>query len=174
MSNISEEYTKQDLCFGIDQSLTCTGWCVTNSFGEVFDYGVIRTSPCEGGVVGTVGRCVRINEELMTIINKFNPSLLSIEGLAMGNIGGNSSRDLAGLQFIMIASFTNAGYDVIVTPPTRIKKFATGKGNSKKEALFESLPTELKMKFSSIPKSKGRYDLTDAYWLSRYGYGQSL
>lgn len=102
-----------------------------------------------------------------------------LEGLGFGSTG-DAARSLAGLQFMLIDGFYDAFADdymikfadptLRVATPTTVKKFATGKGNASKEEIFDALPDRIKEEFSKIPKSKGRYDLADAYWLSRYGY----
>jgi len=61
------------------------------------------------------------------------------------------------------------GDRISIVPPTTLKKFATGNGNAKKEAMFDALPSETKQVFEEKTlKSKGRFDVTDAYWLSKY------
>ena len=101
------------------------------------------------------------------------PDWICLEGLAFGMVG-NATRDLAGLQFVIMVHLTHRsgfGNRVEVVPPTVIKKLATGKGNSKKEELYESLPVNVKdyIQSTGVKKTTGRSDLTDAYWLARYG-----
>lgn len=102
-----------------------------------------------------------------------------IEGIA-ASASGDATRGLAGLQFLIMSKFLDEQEDdfmelkepfaIDVVPPTTVKKFATDNGRADKEDVFEALPSEVKEKFSEYPKTKGRYDLADAYWISMYGH----
>lgn len=67
----------------------------------------------------------------------------------------------------------------VCVPPTVIKKFATGKGNSDKQKMqdvFESensirLKSELNMTEKQWNPSS---DIIDAYWICKYGYNQKV
>lgn len=107
------------------------------------------------------------------------PLHVCMEGLGFGSTG-DAARSLAGLQFLLIDGFKTAINDeftvkfvdsfVDIATPTTVKKFATGSGKATKDEMFDALPKTVKDKFLKIPKTKGRYDLTDAYWLSQYGF----
>lgn len=104
---------------------------------------------------------------------KHKPDYIYIEGLAFGMIG-NVTRDLAGLQFIIINRLRyRHGYEgrIEILPPTSLKKYAVGKGNAKKDVLYESLPEDVQSYIdgTGVKKTTGRYDLTDAYYLAKYG-----
>ena len=160
---------------GIDQSLTSTGWCYTEN-GKMLGYGLINT-PKE---LNKFKRMAMVADKLYEVLKELprRPDRVIIEGLAFGNSIGNTSRDLAGLQAVIACEFQlevgdfiyEIDKDLFVPAPTTIKKLATGKGNSKKDVLFDCLPDDVKAIFGNIPKTKGRFDLTDAYWLSQYGY----
>lgn len=61
-------------------------------------------------------------------------------------------------------------------PPTVIKKFATGKGNAKKEVMYDAFYQESKVDLQSSlsPKSKNIgnpvSDIVDAYYITKTGY----
>lgn len=91
------------------------------------------------------------------------------EGISYGSsLKTRSVFDLAGLNYMLryklrqyLKDFTSSTYWII--PPTEIKKFATGKGNSKKDVLIE----EFKKKFPEfdLPKID---DVVDAYFMASY------
>lgn len=92
-----------------------------------------------------------------------------MEGLSFGSMT-NATRDLAKLQGIIEKEvFDRVGLVCEIVAPTSLKKFATGSGRAKKEEMFEALPEEISILFSEVPKTKGRFDLTDAYFLARFG-----
>jgi Holliday junction resolvasome RuvABC endonuclease subunit len=72
------------------------------------------------------------------------------------------------------------GIPFIVTPPTVIKKFATGKGNSNKEKMWDSFIEETGMNLFHIlgQEEKKNFspvsDMVDAYFLAKYKFEQNL
>lgn len=67
-----------------------------------------------------------------------------------------------GLQFNLIS-------------PTTIKKFATGKGNAKKDSMVEFFKTDTGVDiFSKLGVKEGQMtpssDIVDSYWVCKYGY----
>lgn len=61
----------------------------------------------------------------------------------------------------------------ITVPPTTIKKFATGKGNAKKEQMFEAFNKETNLDLSKIMHQDGKLDspvtdVVDAYYIAKY------
>lgn len=154
---------------GLDQSYTSTGYCVLNG-DEIIEFGTFKTNATD-----TIHR--RAGESasmIVELVNKYPDSNVSIEGLAFG-IRGSATRDLAGLQFVIIDRIynnTNINDVQIITPKT-IKKFATGSGGGTKKKvskkdMFDSLPDDVKELFKTKYKStNGLYDITDAYYLAR-------
>lgn len=151
----------------IDQSLTCTAYVLKeklpNSKYRIHEYGLIKT---------TLNRSVnRINSTLLrirSIVSQLRPYAdradeVWIESISYSS-NGNATRDLAMLFYALHSAF-NAKW----VAPTTIKKFATGKGNTKgKEALFNALPVAAQRVFDAYPKTGGKYDLTDAFWIAKY------
>ena len=149
---------------GIDQSYTSTGYCIINENRDVVRFGVINTSPETGNIYK---RARLITNSIKQIADEYSAELIGIEGLAFGGFG-NATRDLAGLQFLIIDSF---GMEKItITAPTSVKKIAIGKhkGKIKKQDLFEALPEIVKKSFLDfgLKKTKGLYDVTDSYWIA--------
>ena len=154
------------MVLGIDQSLTSTGWCLLED-KEVVEYGLISSDKNKPNFE----RAIDVADSLFSLYQELKyPSKVVIEGLPFMS-RSNVTRDLAGLQFLVYDRLFEHLYskDIVVVPPTSLKKFATDTGKASKEDMFEALPEIVKAKFKSTLKSKGRYDITDAYWLARYG-----
>lgn len=156
-----------NLYMGIDQSFTSTGVVITTADGNVISVSVLRSDPA----TDIFTRAVAITTQICETISAHEIDMVAIEGLAFGT-RGDAARDLAGLQFVIITTIRRLFPDLpvhIVSPKT-LKKFATGKGTSDKRAMYDSLPEQAKQTFldHKIKATKGLYDVTDAYWISRY------
>ena len=154
---------------GIDQSYTSSGYVVLDESGEVVEFGTIRTTVEKDG--DTFDRAAKVAATACDLAVKFNPSLVGFEGLAFSMMG-NATRDLAGLQFVLITQLrkTSFGSNLVIVSPNLLKKFATGDGKAKKEAMVAALPQKflddiLERKFK---KTTGLYDIADAYWIAKY------
>lgn len=149
---------------GIDQSYTSAGYCIIDENEEVLEFGTIKTSQ-EDGDIFTRARI--ITNSLKKIADDNAVDYVGLEGLAFGGFG-NATRDLAGLQFLIVDAFGSAYIKIYA--PTSVKKLAVGKkkGKIQKQDLFDSLPEKTKNKFveSGLKKTKGLFDVTDAYWIS--------
>lgn len=150
---------------GIDQSYTSCGWCIIDENEDVVQFGTIKTSPNSDNNIFTRART--ITNELKQIAVTNNISHIGLEGLAFGGFG-NATRDLAGLQFLIVDAFGSDS--VTITAPTSVKKLAVGKkkGKIEKKDLFDNLPEKIKNDFveSGLKKTKGLYDVTDSYWIA--------
>ena len=153
------------MVLGIDQSLTSTGWCLLLD-GDIIEYGIITSDKNKSNFL----RAIDVANEVTESKYMFSIEKVVIEGLPFMS-RSNVTRDLAGLQFLVYDRLFDyfEEEDIAVVPPTSLKKFATGSGKASKEEMFEALSQTEKAKFGKTPKSKGRYDITDAYWLARYG-----
>ena len=153
---------------GIDQSYTSTGYCVIDQ--DVIDFGTIKTDPSDL----IYRRAGNSADNIIELINRYPDSKVSLEGLAFG-IRGSATRDLAGLQFVIIDRIYNHTHidDVQIITPKTIKKFATGSGGGTKKKvtkkdMFDSLPEDIQALFKTKYKTtNGLYDITDAYYLAR-------
>lgn len=147
------------MIFGIDQSYTSTA--VVANDGSKFITNIIRTTPD----TDIYARAQSITDAVILLANEYKPSRINIEGLAFAS-RGNATRDLAGLQMMIVCGLRQAGFNPIIVAPNTLKKFATGKGNSDKDAMHTALPDDIKHQFKDIKKTKGLSDVVDAYWLS--------
>lgn len=158
-----------NVVLGIDQSIRATGAFVSH-FNK---HSVIETEKNQkDDHLDVFFRSQWISKEILSLIIEYEVTHVSIEALPMKMASGASFKDLAALQGIIICDILRSGYiepeKIFLINPATLKKYASGKGNANKQDMFDSLPEEYKTAFGSVPKSRGRYDLTDAYFLSRF------
>ena len=166
-SNVLQGYFMHYI--GIDQSYTSTGYCIIDN-DKIIDFGIYTSASTD-----IFQRAKDIGVQLTQLVNEYPGCLVSIEGLAFG-MRGSATRDLAGLQFVIVDRLISNTHikEVEIISPKSIKKFATGSGGSAKKKvtkkdMFNSLDEETQHLFKSRYKiTKGLYDITDAYYLARY------
>lgn len=156
------------IVIGIDQSYNSTGICVLNDDMAVLELYTIKTPASVGDIFD---RAEAVATAVAELTIKYMPIGIGLEGLAFAMMG-DATRDLAGLQFIIVNKLRYA-YDykrIVIPTPNTVKKLATGKGNSKKEALYDALPEDVKKRIeaNNYKKTTGMYDVTDAYWIAVY------
>jgi Holliday junction resolvasome RuvABC endonuclease subunit len=153
---------------GIDQSYNSTGVCILDENKNVVDLFKIVTPPSVGDIFA---RAHTLATTLGGLVGTHMPIGIGLEGLAFA-MTGDATRDLAGLQFVIVNTLRyEYDYNRIVIPsPNTVKKLATGKGNSNKEALYSALPEEIRKRIEekNYRKTTGMYDVTDAYWIAVY------
>lgn len=149
---------------GIDQSYTSSGIVLLED-GELF-------SAHKYVADKSVNRFAQAHEialHIAGVVDEHKPDIIAIEGLAFG-MRGNVTRDLGGLQFVIIAHLQEVKKrEVEIIAPTSAKKFATGSGRAKKEDMIESLPEPILEHFTGLglKKSTGLADMADAYWIAK-------
>lgn len=157
------------IVLGIDQSLTNTAYVLMEQYPtgkyKVLEYGTIQTK-----LDGSIAKIASSIQRVRTIRGKLRALAKQADEVWLESLSfsstGNATRDLAMLFFALADEF-NAHW----VAPTTLKKLATGKGNTKgKEAMFLALPPAAQRVFGSIAKSKGRYDLADAFWICKYAF----
>lgn len=139
---------------------------ITGKLTTVVDFGTISTSK-EDGDIYTRARIIA--NKLKEIAITYQVKGACIEGLAFGGFG-NATRDLAGLQFMIIDAFRPLMIEIIA--PTAVKKLALGPTKGKKVVkhdLFEALPNDIQESFINfgLKKTKGLYDVVDSYWICK-------
>ena len=138
-----------------------------NSAGKykILEYGTIITKldKSVSKLASTIQRVRTIRGKLHLLAERADEVWL--ESLSFSSTG-NATRDLA-MLFFAIADKHNAKW----VAPTTLKKLATGKGNTKgKQAMFDALPPAAQRVFGTFPKTKGRYDLADAFWVCKHAF----
>lgn len=117
-----------------------------------------------------------ISRWALNIINRHSPSIVFMEDYSFASTGRvfNIAENAGLLKHKMWTS--NQPFYTI--PPTVIKKFATGKGNSNKEAMEKSFKEETSIDVKQLlgltpsqwnPSS----DIIDSYYICKYGYEQT-
>ncbi|TFH08865.1 MAG: hypothetical protein E4H14_05635 [Candidatus Thorarchaeota archaeon] len=154
---------------GIDQSFTSCGVIVLNQKSKVVHSSTIKSPKTDG--IDIFDRAWFIAKKVSDLINEYTPERVGLEGLAFSKFG-DATRDLAGLQFILVNHLRRVhSYDnLIIVSPNELKKFATTRGNAKKEQMVDSLPKNVLESFQkqNFKKTTGLYDVTDAYWIAKY------
>jgi len=119
---------------GIDQSLTCSGIAVIS--GNQLMTEVIIPPKTE---IVPVKRLVYIREQVKKLVALHKPAIAAIEGYAFGASASraHSLGELGGLLRVLL--YESSVPVVYVIPPTVLKKFATGKGNSDKGSVSKGL-----------------------------------
>jgi Holliday junction resolvasome RuvABC endonuclease subunit len=115
------------------------------------------------------GQAHQIALHIASVIDKFKPDTIAIEGLAFG-MKGNVTRDLGGLQFVIVAHLQEVKKQhVEIIAPLTVKKYATDNGRAKKEDMINSLPQIVLNEFTDmgLKKTTGLSDLADAYWIAK-------
>ena len=93
-----------------------------------------------------------------------------MEGISYQSGNTSSIIDLAGLNYIIrtdIIRFLtkrNIKYNLIIAPPSEIKKFASGNGAAKKDIMIKLFETTYPNLYL-IPKID---DIADSYWMKEY------
>lgn len=151
---------------GIDQSFTSTGlWS-----SDTNNHRIISTKPMnKKDQLEVFKRARYITNEIISFIIEEGDQIenVNIEGLSFA-ARGDATRNLAILQGYIVDNLIHfhRPLNISIITPTSLKKLATGNGRSDKDNMFECLPDDIKEVIGSISKSKGRSDLTDAYWLA--------
>jgi crossover junction endodeoxyribonuclease RuvC len=116
---------------GIDQSYTSSGIVLLEEEELVSGHKFVANKE-----INRFGQAYEIATHIANIVDEFQPDVIAIEGLAFG-MRGNVTRDLGGLQFVIIAHLQEVmKREVDIIAPTSVKKFATGSGKAKKEDMI--------------------------------------
>jgi Holliday junction resolvasome RuvABC endonuclease subunit len=156
---------------GIDQSYNSCGVVFIDQDQNLLEFFKLSSNKEDD----IYARSQKITNEISSLIDKFSPNVVGLEGLAFSKFG-NATRDLAGLQFTIvhrIRYYHNLRGPIIVAP-NMLKKFVI-KGNATKDEMVANLPTNVldSFKLRNLKKTTGLYDMTDAYWIARFTLDQS-
>lgn len=112
--------------------------------------------------------CAKTIYNLIKDWTKDNPEgiYIVIEGISYGSAQRTKSIfDLAGLNYLIRDKFIEKeGYTFIITPPSEIKKFASGNGNCNKDIMI-NIFTINHPEFKIVPKVD---DISDAWFMSNF------
>lgn len=110
------------------------------------------------------------------------PNIIGVEGYSMGSKGRvfNLAENCGILKY-RIWRITNSDIfdsDMQIYPPTVIKKFATGKGNANKEAMYDAFVNETGVHLKDLlTPNKSKIDspvsdIVDAYYICKYAHSK--
>jgi crossover junction endodeoxyribonuclease RuvC len=142
---------------GIDQSLHSTGIIIMNESGLVIGRCVIVPPQ---GCVG-IDRLMYIENALTTIFQSTPITGAYMEGYAYG-LQGAANFELGELGGIVKRAAYQAKVPLVIVPPATVKRFATGKGNAKKDEI--RLAVYKRWGFEAVTN-----DEVDAYVIARIG-----
>jgi len=145
---------------GLDLSLTNTGCCVLKEDGSLYKSKTFPTKPSLD-TFGDETRMIHIRDGIIDFISDcFDEGcIIYIEGLSFASRGRGVVQQ-AGIAYLIRISFFEKGLFYKIIPPTKVKKFATDKGNCKKSMMLKEVYKKWGVDFSCD-------DLADAYALSR-------
>lgn len=154
----------------VDQSYTSCGIVVLEYLDNVDAYQIVHLERfVTDASLDMFARAWTVAQRVAGLAKHTAADYTALEGLAFA-MTGNATRDLAGLQYVIVTALRYVEkLNVMIIPPNTVKKMATGKGNAKKEPMYDALPQEVKDRLTemNLRKTTGRYDLTDAYWIAR-------
>ncbi|MFW6026799.1 MAG: crossover junction endodeoxyribonuclease RuvC, partial [Candidatus Woesearchaeota archaeon] len=118
----------------IDPSFVGSG--ITTYENGVYNYYIIKTDKQSKNSNDIIRRIIEIKKELYIIINRFNPDYVIIEGPSFGS-RSSSLVQMGALNYSIREMLLDEGIKFIVSPPTVVKKYWTGKGNANKQLMIE-------------------------------------
>lgn len=144
------------LYIGLDPSFTGTGLVVLNKDADIVDKQLIKTSSNQC----MEERLINIVKDLDKFIDSDNNSnLIYIEGPSYSSNGAFTLQMGALHYYIRIFLYKNS-LEYVIIPPTKLKKFVTGKGNCKKELILLKIYKKWGVEFDDN-------NIADAYGLAR-------
>ena len=143
---------------GIDLSLSGTGVVVLDDDGQMIENHLISTTPKQ-----TIEeRILEISNKIVEIRNRYKLCTFFIEGLSFGS-RGQKMLELAALHYYVRIDIFCSHHDYHVIPPTKVKKYITGKGNCEKNLMLLKAYKKWNVEFDND-------NVCDAFCMAKYGY----
>lgn len=146
---------------GLDLSLTGTG-CIVLINDTIECQQLIKSSPTGKDPVSELERLINIKNKIYKLIEEKKPSIVLIEGLAFMARNTTALVQLAALNYMVREMLYNYNIKFIIVAPTTLKKFATGKGNAKKDLMLLEAYKRYNIEFNDD-------NLCDAFMLAKLG-----
>jgi crossover junction endodeoxyribonuclease RuvC len=128
---------------GIDLSLTSTGVAIIDNTGPILDIQThrIRTTGKEDApLADRWRRLARIRTDLCNLIGPWQLGVVVIEGPSLGQARQRGTHDRSGLWWLVVDVLAGSeNGQVAEVPPAARSKYATGKGNSAKDAVLAAV-----------------------------------
>lgn len=171
---------------GIDYSMTSPALCYCEgeiSFQSCQIHYLTSVRKCEGlfgnmtgdpfPVLEGMAKYNAISDWTLGIVKKYNPSIVFIEDYAFGATG--RVFHIAENTGLLKYKLWSQGLNIVTVAPTTVKKFATGKGNSKKDAMELAFIEETKYNVKEVLKLTPKQwnpssDIIDSYYICKYGH----
>lgn len=154
---------------GIDQSLTCTGWCIVDFVKKksikVKKYGIIEPKKLRD-----VERLIFIKDILKGVIRKYKPTDACMEGYAFERRNVMAPYQIGELGGVIKVLLNINRIRVEAINPMTLKKQVGGYGRATKEDMIEVARKLSGIKFGQVRETK-RDNITDAFCLA---YGLAL
>ena len=148
---------------GVDQSYTSTGVVILDDDNEIIFTTTIHSNKNKD----IYDRAAHVASMIRSVASDHLISEVFLEGLSFGSTG-NVTRNLAGLQFLIIDYLKREDIEYTIIAPPTLKKFATGNGRAKKDEMLACAPDPVQsLLIGAYKKSKGLFDVVDAYWLAQ-------
>lgn len=141
---------------GVDPSLSGTGLVILDEDGQV-----VEAVSLKAGKEDDPLRFMEVTKRIRKHLNPATDKVL-IEGFSLGSRGAGVSK-MFGIGWTIRIMLTEEVFQWQEVPPTSLKKFASNKGNAKKEDLV--LPVYKKWGFETVSN-----DILDAYVLSKMAW----
>lgn len=107
-----------------------------------------------------------ICSHIRTILKKYNPSCVLMEGVSYGSVNGAALVDLSGLNFAIRMVINDLNIPMNIVSPRAVKKFAIANGAADKDVIIKAWKL-LDRGISDIVDIKID-DLADSYFIARY------
>jgi Holliday junction resolvasome RuvABC endonuclease subunit len=176
---------------GIDYSMTCPAVCVHCgkewSFGNCRFYFLTDKKKCEGSFgifegaphseyLNNQHRFYNLSKWVRSNLPDNDPVKVFLEGYSFGSTGSRVF-DIGECGGVLKQDLWLYKYDFAVVPPTVIKKFATGKGNSNKIVMSQAFQNEVNLDLEDVlgvsVGSSPASDIIDAYYIAKWGFAQT-
>ncbi|MFQ6118371.1 MAG: crossover junction endodeoxyribonuclease RuvC [Methanosarcinales archaeon] len=144
--------------FAIDQSLNESGW-----YFDSENYGLIKYKRKDKGKITQkikIDRLLSIKNEIKKLIEKFQPKVFVMEDYSFG-ARGSAIYNLGELGGMIKLLVVGRGLELKIVNPLLLKKFITGKGNARKDAMLLYV-------FKNFGFETTNHNIADAFSLHRF------
>lgn len=146
---------KKMIAFGIDLSLTATGLVVLD--GDKLLYSGCFKPKNKSGAE----RLIEIDREISMTMVGYDPEIICLEGYSFGS-RGRALFQIGELGGVVRVALHDWGKHWMEITPSQVKKFATGKGTSKKDLILQQVYKKWGQEFKTS-------DEADAFVLAKIG-----
>lgn len=142
------------IALGVDSGSVSTGYGVVERRGSSYrslDYGAIKNS----SKTPHAERLLVIHERLTEVIERFRPSVLSLEGVFFSK-NAQSALKLGQVRGAVMVTAASRGVEIREFSPAEVKSAVTGYGRAEKEQVQKMVKSMLGL--SSIPRPNDAAD----------------